>query len=150
MLDAVLRSNEAHLDLAYQRVLDSGCKRIGLIGLSFKTGTDDLRESPAVELAERLLGKGFELQIYDPEVSLSRLLGANKTFIERHIPHLGRLLTPDLPALIADSELIVVGLRDAKIFEAIYRHADESKVVLDLVGIPARQLGGARYSGLSW
>jgi GDP-mannose 6-dehydrogenase len=150
MLDAVLRSNQAHLDLAYDRIVQSGCKRIGLIGLSFKTGTDDLRESPSVELAERLLGKGYEVVIYDPEVTLSRLLGANKSFIERHIPHLGKLLTGDLSRLIADSDLLVVGLRDAKIFETVYRDADADKTVLDLVGMPNSRLIRASYIGLCW
>jgi GDP-mannose 6-dehydrogenase len=150
MLDAVLKSNEAHLDLAYERIVRSDCRRVGIIGLSFKTGTDDLRESPSVELAERLLGKGYEVTIYDPEVSLSRLLGANKSFIEKHIPHLGKLLTADLSRLIADSELLVVGLRDAKIFETIYRDADASKTVLDLVGMPNSQLVKAAYTGLCW
>ncbi len=89
MLSAILASNQNHLDLAFDKVAASGKRKVGFVGLSFKTGTDDLRESPLVTLAERLIGKGYELCIYDPEVHLARLLGANKSFIEQHLPHIG-------------------------------------------------------------
>jgi GDP-mannose 6-dehydrogenase len=108
LINALFASNEKVIERAVREVIASGARRVGLIGLSFKPNTDDLRESPYVEIAERLLGKGFELKVYDPNVSLARLTGANKDYIERVIPHLSRLLVPSL-ADLADSELVIVG-----------------------------------------
>src|SRR5690606_26368348 len=109
MLGSILRSNHMHLQHAIDKVLASGARRVGMIGLSFKTGTDDLRESPLVMLAEALIGKGLKLKIYDPDVSLSRLLGANKRFIEAHLPHIGELITDDLDVTLAEAEIVVIG-----------------------------------------
>jgi len=108
LINALFASNEKVIERAVREVIASGARRVGLIGLSFKPNTDDLRESPYVEIAERLLGKGFELKVYDPNVSLARLTGANKDYINRVIPHLSRLLVPSL-ADLADSELVIVG-----------------------------------------
>ena len=85
----------------------TGKRRVGMIGLSFKTGTDDLRESPLVQLAEHFIGKGLALSIYDPDVQLSNLLGANRRFIEQHVPHIGSLIHGDIEAVIADAEVLV-------------------------------------------
>src|SRR6185369_11460245 len=115
----IMQSNRVHLDHAIAKVLASGKRRVGMIGLSFKTGTDDLRESPLVLLAEHFIGKGLALQVYDPEVHLSRLLGANRRFIEQHVPHLGTLLESDLEHVIAESEVLVVGLNDRNAFAAL-------------------------------
>src|SRR3954467_15444649 len=92
MHGAVLASNRVHIDHAIAKVLACGKRRVGMIGLSFKTGTDDLRESPLVLLAEQFMGKGLSVLVYDPEVHLSQLLGANRRFIEQHLPHIGSLL----------------------------------------------------------
>ena len=100
LIAAILSSNEEVIERAFQKVRATGKKRIGLIGLSFKSNTDDLRESPFVELAERLLGKGYELKIYDPNVIAARLTGANKEYIDHVIPHLSRLLVPSLECLL--------------------------------------------------
>jgi GDP-mannose 6-dehydrogenase len=108
LISALFPSNEKVIERAVREVIASGARRVGLIGLSFKPNTDDLRESPYVEIAERLLGKGCELKVYDPNVSLARLTGANKTYIDRVIPHLSRLLVPSL-ADLHDSELVIVG-----------------------------------------
>jgi GDP-mannose 6-dehydrogenase len=110
LIAAVLSSNEQVIERAFQKVRATGKRRIGLIGLSFKSNTDDLRESPFVELAERLLGKGYELGIYDPNVIAARLTGANKQYIDGVIPHLSRLLVPSLDEL-RDVELIIIGHR---------------------------------------
>jgi GDP-mannose 6-dehydrogenase len=134
----IMQSNRVHLDHAIAKVLASGKRRVGMIGLSFKTGTDDLRESPLVLLAEHFIGKGLALQVYDPEVHLSRLLGANRRFIEQHVPHLGSLMRSDIEGVIAESDLIVVGLSDARIFDALVQHLREDQTVLDLVNIPQR------------
>lgn len=108
LIDALFRSNETVIERAVSQVVASGARRVGLIGLSFKPNTDDLRESPYVEIAERLLGKGCEFKIYDPNVSLARLTGANKNYINRVIPHLSRLLVPSLASL-TECDLVIVG-----------------------------------------
>jgi len=108
LIAAILSSNEEVIERAFQKVRATGKRRIGLIGLSFKSNTDDLRESPFVELAERLLGKGYELRIYDPNVIAARLTGANKEYIDGVIPHLSRLLVGSLEQL-SDAELLIVG-----------------------------------------
>ena len=113
MLGGILASNQNHVDGAINAVLKTGKRRVGLIGLSFKSGTDDLRESPMVTLAESLIGKGIELSIYDPEVHLSRLLGANESFINRHVPHIGDLLKADLKEVVDQSDVLVLGLWDS-------------------------------------
>lgn len=108
LIAATLLSNECVIERAYEKVRATGKRRIGLVGLSFKSNTDDLRESPFVELAERLLGKGYELSIYDPNVIAARLTGANKEYIDGVIPHLSRLLVPSLDEL-RDAEVLIVG-----------------------------------------
>jgi GDP-mannose 6-dehydrogenase len=146
----IMQSNRIHIDHAIAKVLASGKRRVGMIGLSFKTGTDDLRESPLVLLAEHFIGKGLQLQVYDPEVHLSRLLGANRRFIEQHVPHLGSLMRGDIEGVIADSDLLVVGLSDARIFEALAQHVREDQFVLDLVNIPHREKVRGKVTGLCW
>jgi GDP-mannose 6-dehydrogenase len=150
MLGTVLQSNRVHIDHVIAKVLASGKRRVGMIGLSFKTGTDDLRESPLVLIAEQFIGKGLNLLIYDPEVHLSRLLGANRRFIEQHIPHIGALMRGDIDGVIAESELLIVGLGDAHAFEALARNTREDQIVLDLVNMPERAALKARYMGLCW
>jgi GDP-mannose 6-dehydrogenase len=108
LIAATLLSNQTVIERAYEKVRATGKRRIGLVGLSFKSNTDDLRESPFVELAERLLGKGYELRIYDPNVIAARLTGANKEYIDGVIPHLSRLLVPSLEEL-NDVELLIIG-----------------------------------------
>ncbi len=113
MLASLLVSNRVHIDHAVDKILKLGRPRVGMLGLSFKTGTDDLRESPLVMVAKRLLGEGCELRIFDPEVHLSRLLGANRSYIEAHIPHLGSLLCEQIDEMIDPSDVILVGLAAA-------------------------------------
>jgi GDP-mannose 6-dehydrogenase len=150
MLGAVIGSNRTHLEQAIAKVMASGKRRIGMIGLSFKTGTDDLRESPLVSLAEHFIGKGLNLLIYDPEVQLSRLLGANRRFIESHVPHIGSLMRDAIGDVIDASELLVVGLSDARIFAALRQHVRPEQIVVDLVNIPRRDSLPGRYIGLCW
>lgn len=146
----IVQSNRAHIDHAIAKVLASGRRRVGMIGLSFKTGTDDLRESPLVLLAEHFIGKGLALKVYDPEVHLSRLLGANRRFIEQHIPHLDSLIHGDIETVIAQSDVLVVGLSDARTFDALKRLVREDQTVLDLVSIPQRETLKGSYMGLCW
>jgi GDP-mannose 6-dehydrogenase len=146
----ILQSNRIHIEHAIAKVLASGRRRIGMIGLSFKTGTDDLRESPLVLLAEHFIGKGLSLEIYDPDVHLSRLLGANRRFIEQHVPHLGSLMRSELDAVIANSDLLLVGLSDKRVFEALERHVRTDQTVLDLVNMPNRGRLRGKVQGLCW
>ena len=150
MLGSVLASNRVHIEHAIGKVLASGRRRVGMIGLSFKTGTDDLRESPLVLLAEQFIGKGLSLLVYDLEVHLSRLLGANRRFIEQHVPHIGSLLREDIQSVIAGSDILVVGLSGPRIFEALARHVREDQVVLDLVNIPRHAGLRGKVMGLCW
>jgi len=150
MLSSILASNQDHLQQAIDKVLASGCKRIGFIGLSFKTGTDDLRESPLVMLAEQLLGKGLKLAIYDPEVHLAQLLGANRRYIEQHLPHIGQLVRADMGSVIADSDMVVVGLSGAAIEEQLAAHLRADQKVLDLVNLSNADKLAATVQGLCW
>jgi GDP-mannose 6-dehydrogenase len=150
MLGAILRSNRLHLDRAIEKVLASGRRRVGQIGLSFKTGTDDLRESPLVIMAEQLIGKGLQVAVYDPAVHMSRLLGANRRFIEQHVPHLGSLMHEDLAAVIAAAEVVVVGLADPDVYAALETHTRHDQLILDLVGIPEPHRIRGEYLGVCW
>jgi GDP-mannose 6-dehydrogenase len=109
VLDAVLSSNELEVLRGLEAVMATGKRRVALLGLAFKSGTDDLRESPLLELAERLLGKGFELRIHDPAVQLAKLHGSNRAFLEERLPHISRLLCERLEAALADAEVVVIG-----------------------------------------
>jgi len=150
MLGSILVSNRVHIDHAIEKVMGSGKRRVGMIGLSFKTGTDDLRESPLVAIAEHFYGKGLSLLVYDPEVHLSSLLGANRRFIEQHVPHIGSLMRSDLESVIAESEVLVLGLADPRIFDVLKRCVRDDQVVVDLVNMPGRETLRGRYLGLCW
>jgi GDP-mannose 6-dehydrogenase len=128
----------------------TGRRKIGIIGLSFKAGTDDLRESPLVLLAEHFIGKGLSLLVYDPDVHLSNLLGANRRFIEQHVSHIGQLLRRDIAEVIAASDVLVVGLNDTATVAALHEHARPDQLVLDLVGIARQPAMRAEYAGLCW
>ncbi len=150
MLGALLPSNRIHVELALEKVLATGKRRIGFIGLSFKTGTDDLRESPMVTLAEQLIGKGLELLVYDPEVHLSRLLGANKRFIEQHVPHIGKLIRGELAEVVAESDVLIVGINDKALFESIRKLVRPDQRVIDLADIRGRADWPCEVDGLCW
>jgi GDP-mannose 6-dehydrogenase len=150
MHGAILASNRSHVEHAIAKVLATGKRRIGIIGLSFKTGTDDLRESPMVALAEHLIGKGLSLLVYDPEVHLSRLLGANKRFIEEHVPHIGNLLRSDINAVVAESDVLIVGLADRKTFAELRGLVRKDQTVIDLARIEDAREWPCTVEGLCW
>ncbi|OHC80872.1 MAG: GDP-mannose dehydrogenase [Rhodoferax sp. RIFCSPLOWO2_12_FULL_60_11] len=150
MLAGIMPSNRDHLDLALQKLLATGKRKIGFVGLSFKTGTDDLRESPLVSLAEQLIGKGMQLSIFDPEVRLAQLLGANRSFIEKHLPHIGQMLRADIEGVIDESEVLVVGLADQAVFDTLASLCRPDQVVLDLVNLPNCAAIRAKVEGLCW
>jgi GDP-mannose 6-dehydrogenase len=149
-LEALLDSNAAHVDRAYQMIARDGRRKIALFGLAFKPGTDDMRDSPLVTLAERLIGRGFELTIYDGFVKLSRLLGKNKEFIDREVPHLDRLLAPTPEEALDGAQVIVVGHADPAARKAIVAHAEGCRIV-DLSGYAElRECLSAEYEGICW
>jgi GDP-mannose 6-dehydrogenase len=150
VIQAILPSNERQIRYALDAVLDTGRRRVGLLGFSFKPGTDDLRESPAVILAEALLGKGYDLRIYDRNVSVARLVGANKAYIDTQIPHLSSLLSDSIDDVIDHAEVIVVS-NAAPEFGAALSRARADQVVIDLVRVAADLADvKADYRGLSW
>jgi GDP-mannose 6-dehydrogenase len=150
MINAVLNSNRLQVQHAIDQIVETGRKKIGLLGFSFKAGTDDLRESPLVILAEALLGKGLDIAIYDKNVSLARLVGANKQYIEEQIPHLSRHLRQSVQEVIDTSEVIVVGNGSAEFSEAVTRCRPD-QIVIDLVRIPLDfSQVQAQYTGICW
>ncbi len=150
MLSSLLVSNRVHIDHAVARILRMGRPRVGMLGLSFKSGTDDLRESPLVMVAKQLLGEGCEVRVFDPEVHLSRLLGANRNYIETHIPHVGSLLCDDIEDMIDPSEGILVGLRHPALESALQARVRPDHHLIDLVNLPNRDLLRFHYEGICW
>jgi GDP-mannose 6-dehydrogenase len=149
VLDATLAANEVQLRRAYDMVAQIGSRRVGIVGLSFKSNTDDLRESPMVELAERLYGKGFDLRIFDPEVRYSSLVGANLHYVRSHIPHLSSLLEEDLESVCNHAEVLVIGKRDSDAVRAVDLTRGKAKVV-DLVRLAANDRSSGGYDGICW
>lgn len=151
LFESILASNDAHLDRAVEMVLSTRKKNVAMLGLSFKAATDDLRESPQVQLVKRLIGEGCKLQIWDDNVALGRLIGSNRQYIEDVIPHIGSLLSSNLEHVLSQAEVVVIGTR------GIDRTTLESQLlpthfVVDLVNLeksrrPARS---ASYEGLCW
>lgn len=151
LLNSLLPSNEAQVRLAYEMIRATEKKRVGLLGLSFKPQTDDLRESPAVALAELLIGKGYRVRIHDEEVALSRLVGANRRYIRQVLPHISHLLERDRPRFIRNSEVIVVAKQSAAHESLLNGGLPPGKVVIDLVRIaPRPPQNGCRYEGICW
>jgi GDP-mannose 6-dehydrogenase len=150
LINSVLGSNHLQIQHALERIIEHGQKRIGILGFSFKAGTDDLRESPMVILAEALLGKGYELCIYDRNVSMARLMGANKEYIEQQIPHLSRHLCDSIEDVITHSDVVVIGNAAPEFSDAVTRCRPDQTIV-DLVRIPI-EFGAlrARYDGICW
>ncbi len=131
LLQAIMPSNQSHLERAIQAVLTSKRIKIGVLGLSFKPGTDDLRESPSVQLIKRLLGEGRQIKIWDPDVLLGRLVGSNRQFIEEELPHIGALLSADLAEVVKECEVVVVGTRSVGA-EAMLTLVRPDQIVIDL------------------
>ncbi|HVD93006.1 MAG TPA: UDP-glucose/GDP-mannose dehydrogenase family protein [Vicinamibacterales bacterium] len=150
VIQAILGSNQLQIQHAFDEIVDTGKKKVGLLGFSFKAGTDDLRESPIVILAEALLGKGYQLCIYDKNVSLARLVGANKEYINTQIPHLSSLLTETIDEVLDKSEVIVVGNGAPEFGDALTR-TRPGQIILDLVRVktPREQIKGD-YRGICW
>jgi len=149
VLDSALVANEYQLRRAYDMVAELGVRRVGLVGLSFKSDTDDLRESPLVELAERMHGKGYDLRIYDPSVSYGALTGANLHYVRSHIPHLSTLLADDIETVCDHAEVLVVGYQGAAAKRALELCRGKIPVV-DLVRVDPASRRDGRYDGICW
>jgi GDP-mannose 6-dehydrogenase len=154
VLNSILGSNQIHIAHAMSMIRATGRRRVGLLGLSFKEGTDDLRESALVTLAEQLIGKGYDLAIYDKNVRLASLIGANREYILNHIPHIGRLLVDRPEELFDLADVIVVAAADQE-FGALLRRQESAKTIIDLVGVWNTSEEGCgiateNYDGIAW
>lgn len=140
LLNSLLPSNDAHIHRVVDCVLEMRKRRVALLGLSFKVGSDDLRESPFVRLAESLIGKGVPLRIYDPDVSISNVFGRNRAYVEEHLPHVGQLVADDFDEVVRSADIVIVGKRLSGV-EALPAHLRSDQIIIDLVGVP--ELGDA-------
>jgi GDP-mannose 6-dehydrogenase len=149
VLDSILGSNRAHIDHALRKIASVPGKKVAMLGIAFKSGTDDLRESPMLELVERLLGKGYEVRVHDEHVNLAKLVGANREYVMEKLPHIASLLTDDLDAAVDAAEIIVIAHSGA----SLGRHAEtlrDDQQVVDLSGAGRASRGNPNYVGLTW
>ena len=149
LLNAILPSNAQQLDRAFQLVADAGSRQVGVLGLAFKAGTDDLRESPMVEVVERLIGKGYEVSIYDANVNLAKLVGANKSYILDQIPHISDLMVSSVEEVLDHARTVVIGNRDPA-FQAVADRPRPGHRIVDLVRVVDRRSDGDGYDGICW
>lgn len=149
LLASLLPSNRHQVSRGMQLITNTAKKRIGFLGFAFKAGTDDLRESPMVELIETLLGKGYDLSLYDSNILLSRLTGKNKDFLTGHIPHINRLLRDSIQEVVDESEVIVIG-NEATEFRNVLEELAPGKTIIDLVRIDSSRVSGDNYVGICW
>jgi GDP-mannose 6-dehydrogenase len=150
VLEAILPSNELQIQRGFDLIRQTGQRKIGLLGLGFKAGTDDLRESPLVTLIEFLIGKGYQVKIYDQNVSLSQLRGANRAYIEREIPHIASLVCQSIEELLAECEVIVIGNKGME-FASVLKQVRQDQTIVDLVRITEEAADlKIRYEGIGW
>ncbi|MGI9343462.1 MAG: nucleotide sugar dehydrogenase [Gammaproteobacteria bacterium] len=149
LLESIMETNRIQIERAFDLIVGRGKRKIGILGFSFKAGTDDLRESPIVEVAERLIGKGYDLRLYDRNVSLARLVGANKDYILHHIPHLAALMVESPDELMAHSELLIIGNGDEEFAEIVAKRTPDQHVI-DFVRIGNEANDADGYEGIAW
>jgi GDP-mannose 6-dehydrogenase len=149
ILGSILRSNEMQVERGLKMILAGGSVRVGVLGFSFKAGTDDLRESPIIEVIERLIGKGFDLRIYDRNVHLASLVGANRDFILNRIPHISKLMVETTDEVLSHAQTLVIGNNDPEFGEVLGRLREGQRVV-DLVRITKERSGNGKYEGICW
>jgi len=147
VLESIEKSNQNQKSIALDMITNKGRKKIGILGLSFKIGTDDLRYSPIVEVTEQLLGKGYKINIFDEKVNLSKITGTNKEFIDRHIPHLSKLIRSDLEEVITNSDVLVVNQKDQRFYNLADMYPE--KVIIDLARITDNH-NAPNYDGICW
>jgi len=149
ILTSILSSNEAQVNRGLQLVMQNGHQKIGILGFSFKEGTDDLRESPVIEIIERLLGKGYDLRIYDRNVNLASLVGANRDFIFNRIPHISRLMADHMEAVLEHAETVVIGNNDPE-FRKVPQRLRDDQLLVDFVRIQHQRSIHGKYHGICW
>lgn len=149
ILNAIIPSNERQVEKGIKMITSYGKKKVGILGFAFKAGTDDLRESPLVEVIERLIGKGYDLKLYDRNVSLAALTGANRHFILNHIPHISRLMVSSMEEVLAFAEVLVIGNATEE-FKNIPAQVKPDQVIVDFVRISSTSSQPGRYEGICW
>ncbi len=149
LIESIDKTNQLQISRAVEIIQETGKRKLGFMGLSFKAGTDDLRNSPAVTLIETLLGKGFDITIYDKNVHLSKLTGTNKEYIDTHIPHLSKLMKPRIQELLDDAELIIVNNREQEYIDTLV-DLDSDHHILDMVRLPEAVRTKRNYKGINW
>ena len=149
ILNSILPSNAVQIQRGFDMIHAKGSKRVGVLGFSFKAGTDDLRESPIVELIERLLGKGFNIRIYDRNVNIARLVGANREYILNHVPHIANIMVGSIAEVLADADTIVVG-NGSEEFRSVVSLLKPNQHVIDFVGVAKPPEPSNQYDGIGW
>lgn len=149
LLSAILPSNRNQIERGFKMIASKKNKKVGILGFSFKAGTDDLRESPMVEIIERLLGKGYEIRIYDRNVNLAKLTGANRDYIINHISHIAQLMTDKMEDVLEFGKTIVVG-NNASEFHGVLEKLRDDQVMVDFVRITGQRSKKGKYEGICW
>ncbi|MBC8552507.1 MAG: nucleotide sugar dehydrogenase [Candidatus Brocadiales bacterium] len=149
LLDSIIRSNNVQISATIKYIMSFGKKKIGIAGFSFKAGTDDLRESPLIEVIETLYGKGYDLKLYDRNVSIAKLMGANKEYINNHVPHISSLMVNSLDDLLADRDIIIIGNKDEE-FKRLLSDSRDDQLIFDLVKISETKNTRKNYQGIYW
>ena len=149
ILTSILPSNEMQVAKGLQLIMQKGHKQIGILGFSFKAGTDDLRESPVIEVIERLIGKGHDLRIYDRNVKIAKLVGANRDFILNRIPHISRLMVDDVDAVLKHAQTVVIGNNDPE-FRQVPSRLREDQYLVDFIRILPGKSQNGKYDGICW
>jgi GDP-mannose 6-dehydrogenase len=149
IMNSILPSNEMQVSRGMQLIMEKGHRKIGILGFSFKAGTDDLRESPMIEVIERLLGKGHDLRIYDKNVHIASLVGANRDFILNRIPHISKLMVEEMDAVLDHAQTVVIGNKDPD-FQSVPGRLRNGQVLVDFVRIDNRRSEKGKYDGICW
>jgi len=149
ILNAIIPSNERQTEKGLHMVMDKGNKKVGVLGFSFKAGTDDLRESPIVEVIERLIGKGYDIKLYDRNVNIASLVGANRDYILNHIPHISKLMVSSINDVLNHADTIVIGNSDDE-FNSVPGRLNDNQVLVDLVRITGEISQAGKYDGICW
>jgi GDP-mannose 6-dehydrogenase len=149
ILTSILASNEMQITRGLRLIMEKGHTRVGVLGFSFKAGTDDLRESPMIEIIERLIGKGYDLRIYDKNVNIASLVGANRDFILNHIPHISKLMVGDIDAVLNHAQTVVIGTKDPD-FKRVPEQLREGQLLVDFVRVIEGRSEHGKYDGICW
>jgi GDP-mannose 6-dehydrogenase len=149
IMNAILPSNERQVAAGLRLITDKGHRKVGILGFSFKAGTDDLRESPMIEVIEHLIGKGYDLRIFDRNVKMASLVGANRDFILNRIPHISRLMVNGIDAVLSHAQTVVIGNKDPE-FESIIDRLQPGQHLVDFVRITSRRSEPGKYDGICW